>query len=666
MHRCAALATGVVLVAAFVAVGGAQQPRPSPPVFRAAVDHVELDVVVTDKSDRPVTDLTKNDFEISENQRLQTVADFQFVSIPAVRRVVPDLAVFAPSVDVVSNARAPLGRQWVLVLDDLHIIEQHLKQTRQVVQEFLESLPADDQVAIVFVGRSDLSQDFTSDLGAQLRTVDRIKSALGFAHDAANTPPIGADVLADAGSALGPIEPRERHRYDASTIEVLRNISAALIRSSYPRKALVYVSEGFTVKLEDTTSSGYLDFSRSAYDARDTFETLRNTFEEARRAGVPVYPIDPRGIPDCTSVRGECRYPPWENINAQFNNMRTLAENTGGLAFVNRPNLTDAVRELVADNSCYYLLGYYPQPFERDGKFHDVSVRVTRPGLRVRARSGYRAPTAGGSTAATTKHSLEDALGAALPVADFPLRATAAPIAAALHGMTTAVTLEITMRAPADGSRINDELQFGMVAIDHDGKIKASTRRTFHFTGSPRGARDITYQINDTIDLPSQPVILRIAVASQTQAAAGSIHVPVEPIDPAKDLLQVSALVIGFDGAPREAAVPPGSLDRLLPFQPTTARTFASSDTIRIFGRLFWHSSSSAVPTATLTVVGPHEIAQETQVMPRAVLVNGRHEGTFDLARSLDGLAAGAYSLRLDAKLPNGQTARRDVAFEIR
>ena len=52
-----------------------------------------------------------------------------------------DVAASAPTIDVVCNAHSPNGRQWVLVIDDLHIIETHLRQTKQVVQQFLESLP---------------------------------------------------------------------------------------------------------------------------------------------------------------------------------------------------------------------------------------------------------------------------------------------------------------------------------------------------------------------------------------------------------------------------------------------------------------------------------------------------------------------------------------------
>ena len=145
-----------VVVCALGAGLGARQ------TFRSAVEYVRLDVVVTDKSDRPVTGLTQNDFDVSENSRPQSIATFEAVSIPSVRTVTTTVSV--PSVDVVSNRPPAMARQWVLVIDDLHIIELHLRQTKRVVTEFLEMLPPADQVAVVFVGRSDLSQGFTLSL----------------------------------------------------------------------------------------------------------------------------------------------------------------------------------------------------------------------------------------------------------------------------------------------------------------------------------------------------------------------------------------------------------------------------------------------------------------------------------------------------------------------
>ena len=51
-----------------------------------------------------------------------------------------------------------------------------------------------------------------------------------------------------------------------------------------------------------------------------------------------------------------------------------------------------AFDRIVRDNSSYYVLAYYPAQNRRDGKFHRIQVRVSRPGVTVRARRGYIAP----------------------------------------------------------------------------------------------------------------------------------------------------------------------------------------------------------------------------------------------------------------------------------
>ena len=73
--------------------------------------------------------------------------------------------------------------------------------------------------------------------------------------------------------------------------------------------------------------------------------------------------------------------------------LRTLAINTDGRAIVNRNDLTMGMKQIVRDSSAYYLLGYNSTLTATDGKFHEIKVRVKRPGVQVRARKGYWAFT---------------------------------------------------------------------------------------------------------------------------------------------------------------------------------------------------------------------------------------------------------------------------------
>src|SRR6185369_14854540 len=98
-------------------------------------------------------------------------------------------------------------------------------------------------------------------------------------------------------------------------------------------------------------------------------------------------------------------------------------------------------------------------------------------------------PRASKSTAAEAKQTLDDALGAALPVAGLQLRAAAAPVAIGEKGMTTAVTLDVTYPA-LPPEKFDDTLTFGVVALDRDGKIKAQVRGAYEYAATPKPGQD--------------------------------------------------------------------------------------------------------------------------------------------------------------------------------
>src|SRR6185503_19738432 len=76
-------------------------------------------------------------------------------------------------------------------------------------------------------------------------------------------------------------------------------------------------------------------------------------------------------------------------LNSTMDSLRTLSENTDGRAIVNRNDLVAGMRQITRDASAYYLIGYNSSQAPSDGKFHEIKVRVKRPGIQVRARKGY-------------------------------------------------------------------------------------------------------------------------------------------------------------------------------------------------------------------------------------------------------------------------------------
>jgi hypothetical protein len=70
-----------------------------------------------------------------------------------------------------------------------------------------------------------------------------------------------------------------------------------------------------------------------------------------------------------------------------------MAVDTDGIAVVNSNDIDRGMRRIVEDLTSYYLLGYYSTNSKPDGRYRRITVRVKRPGVDVRARKGYRAPS---------------------------------------------------------------------------------------------------------------------------------------------------------------------------------------------------------------------------------------------------------------------------------
>lgn len=71
--------------------------------------------------------------------------------------------------------------------------------------------------------------------------------------------------------------------------------------------------------------------------------------------------------------------------------METLADETGGEAFVITNNITGAIRQAVEDSAATYTLGFYIDHLSIDGKFHELKVEVKRKGVKVRYTKAYLA-----------------------------------------------------------------------------------------------------------------------------------------------------------------------------------------------------------------------------------------------------------------------------------
>ena len=122
---------------------------------------------------------------------------------------------------------------------------------------------------------------------------------------------------------------------------------------------------------------------------------LADVTRAANRANATLYTIDPRGLVAGPDIGDEVLNRPeyqteWQSYLLRTqDSLRTLAEETGGIAIVNQNDMDKALKRIDAETSDYYVIGYYsnnPDPLRRTRK---IEVKTKREGVTVWSRTSY-------------------------------------------------------------------------------------------------------------------------------------------------------------------------------------------------------------------------------------------------------------------------------------
>ena len=458
-----------ILVAAMTAAAivAAQQQKPQepqpPPIFKVRANFVRVDVYPT-ANDRPVQDLRKEDFEILEDGAPQLVETFEYVQV---RPAGPQTARIEPgSVQAGEQMAAnPRNRVFIIFLDVPHVrIESAHAINEPLIRLVDRMLGPDDLVAVMTplmsvreltLGRKTevlargLRENWPWGARFQLAPMDDWETNVEVCY-----PPRPGEGRQSALAREMIARRRER-----MTLEALEDLVVYLQTIREERKAIITVTEGWRLYRQNnriaqlreneevpglppigvgpggklTTKEWNDPVGASKYECDSERQRLafidndrffRDLLGKANRANASFYPVDPRGLPASDAPLGPDAPPlihiDHANLTHQITILRTLAENTDGLAIVNSNDLDRGLRRIADDLTSYYLLGYYSSNAKLDGRFRQIRVRVKRPGVSVRARRGYQAATEEEVLAATA---------AAAPTAPKPIAAVDAAIA---------------------------------------------------------------------------------------------------------------------------------------------------------------------------------------------------------------------------------------------
>lgn len=660
--------------------------------FRTEVNYVEVDAAVFGRDGKFVSDLRRDDFEVLEDGQPQDVTAFSLVNIPLERPEQPLFASHPIQPDVATNARPFDGRLYVLVLDDLHTAALRTSQVRVAARQFVEKyMGANDLAAVVHTsGRANASQEFTSSkplleasiekfMGQKLRsqTLERLDE-----YQRQRAIPSGP--TSRITRVEDPLDV-ERGFQAVRSLNALRNISEWIGSIRGRRKAIIYLSEG-------------IDYDIYDFQKRETTtiqDAMRDVIAKATRSNVSIYSVDPRGLTNMgdDSIEATGGFPddPQLNLGMQsFNDelrlaqqsLRSLSEDTGGYASVNSNDFTKAWTRVVADNSSYYVLGYYPKNDRRDGRFRKIEVRVKREGVEVRSRKGYTAPRGKAPVPkppADDKASpeLRQVLDSPVPLSGLTLRAYAVPFKGAAPNASVAIGVEAEGRDlnfnERDGKFVND-FELSAIAIDAQGKVRDGDRSLINM-GLKAETRARVAQsglrVQTRLKLPPGRYQIRIGARETVGGRVGSVNYDLVVPDFSDGPLTMSGIVLAAASTQNEMTAKPDEELRTLLSAPATARReFPAGDTLALFAEVYDNDLKQVhkvdITTSVLTddgrsVFSTNEERASSELQGKA--------GGYGIAQQvpLKGFAPGLYVLRIEAKSRAGKNVMvsRDVAFRV-
>jgi VWFA-related protein len=441
----ARLGTLSAILLCVVAHAGAQQPDPR---FRVDSELVVVDLVALDRRAEFVADLQPSEIEVLENGQRREIRFVQLVRRRGAASAAPAGSAAAPAAPATlpgdPRAAETDPVRLTIVVDLMTTTPEDMIRvkdavTRMVTEELEQATEV--MMATLWHGLT-VVQPFTTDRvrlrdaiqGLQGRNADTVglASIVDLAQRSCamtGFPPM-PQLVSMAKSMIA--ESRQQFEAASSTLGGLSRAMAALPG----RKHVVLYTRGYALDATahaidmigaagaacglDPVAVGRTAASElTAVASFDAVGPLRAMADQANRAQVAFYPIDPRGLvvtgPQAKDaitaggVRGGAALKASAAdtvLPQEF--LRVVAGDTGGRAFLNTNDLARGLRRAWADASEYYLIGYVPAPGRKTGAFQRIEVKTGRPDLSLFYRRGYYEATDRERTTADVEQAMRE------------------------------------------------------------------------------------------------------------------------------------------------------------------------------------------------------------------------------------------------------------------
>lgn len=682
---------------------GSSSQRQDEPV-RIGVNLVTLDVAVTDKHRRPVQNLTAKDFTVLENDAQQKIESFSPSSgAPArkeskTRRDEKETGAARSDRQPAASgiARRFAGYRFISIAIDNSSVEAANRDAveRAIIRYSREQLQPDDLVAIYSIGNSlTLVQPFTGDRAKLLKAAGN--AARGqLATDASSTRGEASKEVERASQSIGTGSPMEQaDRASRAVFDSYNDVSDYFQAQSLFRSLHAIIN----VQRNLTGSKSLILFSQGATVAPSSGYAVDGVVSAANAAGVSVYVMDagglsvgeaPRGYdprgnlglptkqrPDIYGGEDPTRVRDGENgleralkrslATAQPDRvgvLTRLSDQTGGIAVTNNNDLSAGLKMIDSDIRAHYTIAYVPTNQDFDGRFRQITVKVTNHDLSVRTRRGYYAVKSEAAITddAPVRQLASDVLAGVAPSFNLEMAVSYFPRGEAAY--LVPVTIKVpggAISTQKKGDRYYAELDFVMTAKDSSGAVVSSFGRAYPLELSEEQNGQLgesALPIRHNVRLaPGTYIItaaLRDRASGRTYTARRGITLTAVTDGP-----HLSSILLALETEPLAADYPAAQLARdVLAFGQNrlvmlTDNRFTSAQTLLLFFRVYAPLATAGHPSL-IVAAGFYKDGKLAQRTPTVRITQSpiSPDAGFPLATpfKLTDLEPGEYTVRVE------------------
>jgi VWFA-related protein len=541
--------------------------RDAPTRFRTGTNVVLIPVVARDRQGRGVGTLRREDFQIRDAGKPQSLTSFSLESSASTSDLESPNAGHTSGAAAAASALEDAPRRFVAYFfDDIHLETGDLERARAAVESHIaESLDPADRAAI-YTSSGGLTLEFTDDRNQLRKTLEQLQRHTSTVYSPSDCPHVDfymADLIVNkndrqafnvaVNDTLACMVPNTRElpaaaieaarsgaisaaqrvlrAGDAETRQTLSALDTLVLRMAAApgSRNIVLISSGFLLPIDDRIN-----------------ET--GIMERAIRSNVTINSLDARGL---FGVAGaDASQPTMNGGQAEFrtkyesaaafiaaDTMAELADATGGQFFHNGNDLRQGLDLLAAQPEFRYVLGFVPEALKNDGRFHRIQVSLRNPaGLTIQARRGYYAPGPRSNGDNEEAEQLVEAMFSRAAIGDIPLALNLRYRKTAEFKAVLSVVTSIdakTIRFRADQGRHHDDLTVAAGVFDRNGNLISGSQKIveMHLRDETLEALSASgIRMRNTFDLTSGSyrvrVVARDSEGRMMGAAEDAIQIP--------------------------------------------------------------------------------------------------------------------------------------------